>query len=76
MDIATIITTVGSAIGTIWLLKSDMEKKFDKINERFDKVDDELKGIRQELSHTNERISRIEGYIEGRDMSQKRKTGS
>jgi hypothetical protein len=76
MDIATIATTLGSAIGSFFLIKSAFDKRFDKIDIDFQEVRKDLKEIRTELGHTNERISRIEGYIEGRDISQKRKTGT
>lgn len=82
MDIATIATTLGTGIASFFLIKSAFDKRFDRIDTEFKSVEAEfkcvrndLKEIRTELGHTNERISRIEGYIEGRDISQKRKTG-
>lgn len=76
MDIATIATTIGTGIASFFLIKSAFDKRFDKIDGEFQEVRKDLKEIRTELGHTNERISRIEGYIEGRDVSQKKKTGT
>lgn len=73
MDIATIATTIGTGIASFFLIKNAFDKRFDKIDIEFQDVRKDLKEIRTELGYTNERISRIEGYIEGRDISQKRK---
>ena len=76
MDIATIITSIGSAVGSFFLIKSSFDKGFDKIDARFEKIDVKLESMTTILHEHGERLSRIEGYIEGRDVSQKKKTGT
>lgn len=59
MDYVTLITTVGTIVSTIYILKTSLDKKFDKIDQRFDKIEELLRMQDQRISKLE--VEEVEG---------------
>jgi hypothetical protein len=58
MDYVQIITSIGTVVSTVYILKTSLDKKFDRIDKRFDKIEEILR-------NQDQRISKLEGEVEG-----------
>lgn len=68
MDYTNILIAICTVITTVITITKILGKKFDKIDERFNKVDEKLDRVFSILNQQGQRLSRMEGYQEGRDI--------
>lgn len=68
MDYVPIITTVGTVVSTVYILKCVLDKKFDKIEERMDKMDAKIDSLGNRMTKLEERVGGLENrmnHLEG-----------
>lgn len=63
MDYVQFITTVGTAVSTIYVIKSSFDKKIEEVKLEINQLREEVKSQRSEISHLSSKISNTEGEM-------------
>jgi hypothetical protein len=69
MDWTNIIIAACASLGTIITIVSIIANQFDKVNKQFSEMNKQLAEIKIDIRQIDSRLSRIEGYIQGRDYN-------
>lgn len=65
MDYVHIMTTVASAVTVIYTIKTSLDKRFEGVDKRFEGVNKRFDKIEEILRNQDQRISKLEGEVEG-----------